>query len=390
MSGKDRRPDSHRLETLAIHGGQRPDPTTGAIMTPVYQTSTYVQEGPGRHKGYEYSRTQNPTREALERCVAALEHGEWGVATSSGCAATALVLHTLRAGDHVVSSDDVYGGTYRLFTRVFAELGLEFTFVDLSDASRLDSAIRPNTRLVWLETPTNPLLKVIDLEEVSRRAHARGLTVVVDNTFLSPYLQQPLRHGADLVVHSTTKYLGGHSDVVGGVIVGADEALGARLRFLQNAVGAVPGPWDCFLVLRGIKTLAVRMQRHDENARAVAAFLARHPRVEAVHYPGLETHPGYAVQRKQARGAGGMVSFVLRGGLESARRFLERTRIFACAESLGGVESLIEHPALMTHASIPPEVRAALGIGDGLVRLSVGIEHVDDLLADLEQAFAAV
>jgi cystathionine gamma-lyase len=377
------------FETLAIHAGQEPDPTTGAVMTPVYQTSTYVQEGPGKHKGYEYARTQNPTREALERCVAALEGAAWGVATSSGCAATALVLHTLRAGDHVVTSDDVYGGTYRLFTKVFAELGLRFTSVDLTDPARLEAAVRPETKLVWLETPTNPLLKVIDLRAVAERAHARGLAVAVDNTFLSPYLQQPLAFGADLVVHSTTKYLGGHSDVVGGVIVGNDPARGERLRFLQNAVGAVPGPWDCFLVLRGLKTLAVRMQRHDENGRAVAGFLARHPKVARVLYPGLEGHPGYAVQRAQARGAGGMVSFEIQGGLAAARRFLERTQLFACAESLGGVESLIEHPAIMTHASVPPAVRAELGIGDGLIRLSVGIEHIDDLLADLEQAFAS-
>jgi cystathionine gamma-lyase len=379
-----------RFDTLAIHAGQEPDPTTGAIMVPVYQTSTYVQEGPGRHKGYEYARTQNPTREALERCVAALEGGAWGVATSSGCAAAALVLHLLAAGDHVVSSDDVYGGTYRLFTKVFAHLGIEFTFADLTDPARFDAAVRANTKLVWLETPTNPLLKVIDLGAVCGRARARGILSAVDNTFLSPYLQRPLELGADLVVHSTTKYLGGHSDVVGGVIVGTDPDRGARLRFLQNAVGAVPGPWDCFLVLRGLKTLALRMQRHDENGRAVARYLARHPKAERVLYPGLESHPGHEVQRRQARGAGGMVTFEIAGGLETARRFLERTRLFACAESLGGVESLIEHPAIMTHASIEPEIRRRLGIGDGLIRLSVGLEHVDDLVADLEQAFAAV
>jgi cystathionine gamma-lyase len=381
---------SHRIETLAIHAGQAPDPTTGAIMPPVYQTSTYVQEGPGRHKGYEYSRTQNPTREALERCVAALEGGAWGVATSSGCAAAALVLHLLEAGDHVVSSDDVYGGTYRLFTRVFANLGLRFTFADLTDPARVEAALRPETRLLWVETPTNPLLKVIDLEAMARLARARGILLAVDNTFLSPYFQNPLVLGADLVVHSTTKYLGGHSDVVGGIVVGRDGDLGARLRFLQNAVGAVPAPWDCFLVLRGVKTLAVRMQRHDENGRAVAAYLERHPRVERVIYPALPSHPGHAVQSRQARGAGGMVSFEIRGGLEAARLFLERTRVFACAESLGGVESLIEHPAIMTHASLPPEVRRELGIGDGLIRLSVGIEHADDLIADLDQAFAGI
>jgi cystathionine gamma-lyase len=379
-----------RLETLAIHAGQEPDPTTGAIMTPVYQTSTYVQGGPGRHKGYEYARTQNPTREALERCIAALEGGVWGVATSSGCAATALAMHLLRAGDHVVSSDDVYGGTYRLFTQVFAPLGIGHGFADLTHPGRLAEAMRPETKLVWLETPTNPLLKVLDLRALCEIAHARGAKVVVDNTFLSPYLQNPLAQGADLVVHSTTKYLGGHSDVVGGILVGNDPEMGERLRFLQNAVGAVPGPWDCFLVLRGLKTLAVRMQRHDENGRAVARFLEAHAKVERVIYPGLPSHPGHAIQTAQARGAGGMVTFEIRGGLGAARTFLEHTRLFACAESLGGVESLIEHPAIMTHASVPPEVRAQLGIGDGLIRLSVGIEHEADLVADLETAFAAV
>jgi len=392
-------PKKSHFETDVIHAGQSPEPRTGAVMVPVFQTSTYVQDGPGGHKGYEYARTQNPTREALEASLAALENGTFAVATSSGCAATTNILHLLKAGDHVVSSDDVYGGTYRLFTRVFAQLGIDFTFVDLTSASRLDEAMRPNTKLVWLETPTNPLLKILDIEELSKRAHRRGAsgalgetgaTVVVDNTFLSPALQRPLELGADLVVHSTTKYLGGHSDVVGGVIVGKTKEHHEQLRYLQNAIGAVPGPWDCFLVLRGIKTLAVRMQRHDENGRALAAWLEKHPKVERVIYPGIPSHPGHAVQSRQAKGAGGMISFIIKGGLEESRRFLTTTKLFACAESLGGVESLIEHPAIMTHASIPADVRKSLGISDGLIRLSVGIEHVDDLRADLETAFAAV
>jgi cystathionine gamma-lyase len=382
--------DGARFETKVIHAGQSPDPRTGAVMPPVYQTSTYVQDGPGNHKGYEYARTQNPTREAFEACIAALELGDTAIATSSGCAATTMVLHLLRAGDHVVSGDDVYGGTYRLFTKVFAGLGIEFSFVDLTNPRNLDEAIRPTTRLVWLESPTNPLLKVVDVAAVAERARARGVRVVVDNTFLSPALQNPLELGADLVVHSTTKYLGGHSDVVGGVIVARKGEDADRLRFLQNAVGAVPGPWDCFLVLRGLKTLALRMERHTQNAGVIASWLATHPKVERVMYPGLATHPGHSIQSRQARGAGGMVSFEIRGGLEAARRVLTRTRLFACAESLGGVESLIEHPAIMTHASVPAEVRRQLGIGDGFIRLSVGVEHVDDLRADLEAAFAAL
>lgn len=380
--------DHSHFETQVIHAGQFPDPRTGAVMPPVYQTSTYVQDGPGGHKGYEYARTQNPTREALEACLAALEGGEVAVCTSSGCAATTKVLHLLKAGDHVVAGDDLYGGTYRIFTKVFASLGIEFSFVDLTNAANLDEAVRPNTRMVWLETPTNPLLKIIDIEAVARRAHVRGLRVVVDNTFLSPALQNPLSLGADIVVHSTTKYLGGHSDVVGGVIITQKGEDAEKLRFLQNAIGAVPGPWDCFLTLRGVKTLALRMQRHDENGRAIAAWLARHPKVERVLYPGLESHPGHAVQKRQARGFGGMISFDIKGGLEAARHVLTHTRLFACAESLGGVESLIEHPAIMTHASVPAEVRRALGITDGLIRISVGVEHVDDLRADLEGAFA--
>lgn len=379
-----------RFETKVIHGGQFPDPRTGAVMPPVYQTSTYVQDGPGGHKGYEYARTQNPTREALEACMASIEGGDVAIATSSGCAATMKVLHLLRAGDHVVSSDDVYGGTYRLFTKVFAHLGIEFTFVDLAQAGNLEGALRPNTKMVWLETPTNPLLKIVDIAEVARRARARGVRVVVDNTFMSPALQNPLALGADLVVHSTTKYLGGHSDVVGGVIVARKGEDAERLRFLQNAVGAVPGPWDTFLTLRGIKTLALRMERHDENGRAIAEWLTKHKKVTRVLYPGLPSHPGHEIQKRQSSGFGGMISFDVAGGLEAATTVLKRTQVFACAESLGGVESLIEHPAIMTHASVPPEVRASLGITDGLIRISVGVEHVDDVRADLEQALAAL
>ncbi len=379
----------YRPGTLAIHAGQAPDPTTGAIMTPVYLTSTYVQESPGRHKGYEYSRTGNPTRTALQDCLAALEGGRHGLAFASGCAATSTLMHTLAAGDHVICGDDVYGGTYRLFANVWSNSGLTFDFVDLSDPDAVRRAHRPSTRMVWLETPTNPLLKLADIAAIAERTRALGLTLVVDNTFASPMLQSPLALGADVVVHSTTKYLNGHSDVVGGAIVTSDDALAQRLAYLQNAVGAVPGPLDCFLTLRGLKTLHVRMERHCQSAARIAAWLEAHPAVERVIYPGLPSHPQHDLARRQMRGFGGMITCVLAGGLPAATRLLERTRLFACAESLGGVESLIEHPAIMTHAAIPPAQREALGISDGLVRLSVGIEDVDDLLADLEQGLAA-
>ncbi len=377
-----------KFATQCIHAGQKPDLETGAIMTPVYFTSTYVQDGPGKHKGYEYSRTQNPTRKALEENIAALEGGQYGFCFASGCAATSAILMCLSAGDHIVAVDDLYGGTYRLMTQVFARLGITTTFVDFHKAEALDKALLPNTKLVWIETPTNPMLKLIDIEKVCALAKKRNIAVAIDNTFATPYLQQPLALGADLVVHSTTKYMGGHSDVIGGAVVTNSPAFAKQIAFIQNAVGAVPSPMDAFLVLRGLKTLHVRMQRHVENALQVADFLAKHPAVERVYYPGLSSHPDYALCIKQMRGPGGMISFVIKGGLEQAKRFLCATTLFSCAESLGGVESLIEHPALMTHAAVPPEIRAQLGIDDGLIRLSVGIEDVTDLLGDLKTAFA--
>jgi len=382
-----------RIETLAIHAGQSPEPATGAVMTPVFLTSTYAQKGPGRHTGFEYSRTQNPTRFALEANLAALEGGSWGLAFNAGVAASAAVLSTLDAGDHVVAGDDLYGGSYRLFDKVFRRLGVTFTYADARDPANVAAAIGPQTRLCWLETPTNPLLRLADIRGVARACAARGVRLCVDNTFMTPFFQRPLDLGADLVVHSTTKYLNGHSDVVGGAIVGRDPGLRARLAFIQNSMGGSQPAFDSFLVLRGTKTLAVRMERHQENARAVAAWLERRREVAQVLYPGLRSHPQHALARRQMSGFGGMVSFVLRGEgratLKRAARFLEALRVFTCAESLGGVESLAEHPAIMTHASIPPDRRRALGISDGLVRLSIGIEHVDDLIADLDQAFHA-
>jgi cystathionine gamma-lyase len=380
---------AHRFETLVIHAGQPPDPRTGAVMQPVYLSSTFAQEGPGRHKGYEYSRSGNPTRDALEACYAALEGASHGFAFASGLAATDAVLHLLQAGDHVLASDDVYGGTFRILDKVHRRHGLAFDQVDMTDLAAVERAFRPTTRLVWIETPTNPLLKVSDVAAIARLARARGAVSVVDNTFATPAFQRPLELGVDLVVHSATKYLNGHSDVVGGAAMTGDGALAERLRFVQNAAGAVPSPMDCYLVLRGLKTLAVRMERHAEGALRIARWLEGHPQVERVHYPGLPSHPQHALAQRQMRGFGGMVAFVIRGGLPAARAFLESVRLFACAESLGGVESLIEHPALMTHASIPAAQRAALGISDGLIRVSVGIEHVDDLVADLEAGFAA-
>jgi cystathionine gamma-lyase len=381
--------DKLAFDTLAIHAGQAPDPTTGAIMTPVYLTSTYVQDGPGVHKGFEYSRTRNPTRDALEGCLAALEGARHGMAFASGLAATDAILHLLSAGDHVLASDDVYGGTFRIFDKVFRRHAISFDAVDMTDPANVERALRPETRLVWIESPTNPMLKIVDLASVARLARARGARTVVDNTFATPYFQRPLEHGIDVVCHSTTKYLNGHSDVIGGAILTSDAALHDRLRFLQNAVGGVPSPMDAFLVLRGLKTLHVRMERHAANAMAIARFLEGHPLVERVLYPGLPSHPQHALAARQMRGFGGMVTFVLRGGLEAARAFLQAVRIFACAESLGGVESLIEHPAIMTHASVPAETRARLGIADGLIRISAGIEAADDLVRDLERGFAA-
>lgn len=374
------------FNTRAIHAGQEPDPSTGAIMTPIFQTSTYVQSSPGVHQGWEYSRSQNPTRAALEACIAALEGGAHGLAFASGCAATTTVLSLLSAGDHVVACDDLYGGTYRLFTKVLARLGIQFTFADLSDTRNLTAALRPNTRMLWIETPTNPLLKLVDIEAAVAAVNGRDVLVAVDNTFMSPYFQNPLELGADIVVHSTTKYVGGHSDVVGGAVVVDTDDLRERLHFLQNSIGAIAGPMDSFLTLRGIKTLGLRMKQHAENAAAVAEFLERHPRVERVVYPGLKSHPQHALAGRQMRGFGGMITAYLAGSLDDARRFLERTELFALAESLGGVESLIEHPAIMTHASVPADIRAKLGISDGMVRLSVGVEDLDDLLADLARA----
>ena len=380
--------NSDGFGTRAIHAGQQPDPTTGAVMTPIYQTSTYIQRSPGVHQGYEYSRSQNPTREALEGCLASLEGGEHGVAFASGCAATDAVMHLLDAGDRVVCGDDVYGGTYRLFSKVFTRAGLIFDFVDLTRPENLTAETFTGAKLVWLETPTNPMLKVIDVAAVANLAHAAGATVAVDNTFMTPYFQRPLELGADIIVHSVTKYLNGHSDVVGGVTVTADDDVAGRLRFIQNSVGAVPSPHDCFLVLRGLKTLHLRMARHQENALTLARHLEQHPAVEKVIYPGLPSHPQHELAARQASGFGGMISFVIKGGLDAARTALERFEVFALAESLGGVESLVEHPAIMTHASVEPHLRAALGIDDGLIRLSVGVEDLADLRADLDTALA--
>jgi cystathionine gamma-lyase len=374
--------------TRCVHAGQEPDPTTGAVMTPIYATSTYVQQSPGVHKGFEYARTQNPTRMALERCIADLEGGSAGFAFASGLAASATVLDLLERGAHVVASDDLYGGTRRLFERVRkSSAGLDASYADLSQPDAFEKAIRADTRLVWVETPTNPLLKLVDLSRVAEVARRRGILTVADNTFASPYIQRPIEHGFDIVLHSTTKYLNGHSDMVGGVVVVGDNAeLRERLGFLQNAVGAIQGPFDSFLALRGLKTLALRMQRHSSSALRIAEWLARQAKVRHVFYPGLASHPQHDLARRQMRAFGGMISVDLAGTLADARTFLERCRLFALAESLGGVESLIEHPGLMTHESVPEEVRGQLGIGDTLVRLSVGIEDPDDLIADLQQA----
>jgi cystathionine gamma-lyase len=376
--------------TLAIHAGQDPEPRTGAVMTPIFQTSTYAQRSPGEHTGYEYSRTDNPTRTAYQACVAALEGAEHALAFSSGLATTDAILHLLESGDHVVACDDVYGGTFRLFDKVFRKLGIEFTFVDCTDAKKAEAAFTPKTKLLWLETPTNPMLKVIDIAALAKIAKTKGARTVVDNTFMSSYFQKPLSLGADLVVHSVTKYMNGHSDVVGGILAVNDRGLYDRLKFLQNAIGAVPGPQDCFLVMRGLKTLHVRMERHAQNAMAIAQFLEKHPKIERVIYPGLISHPQHEIARRQMTGFGGMITFFLKGDLAKARTFLEKVRIFTLAESLGGVESLIEHPAIMTHASIPAETRQSLGIHDNLVRISCGIEDLADLRADLEQALAAI
>ncbi len=372
--------------TLAIHAGQEPDAATGAVMTPIYQTSTYAQESPGKHKGYEYSRTDNPTRTAYQACVAALEGGKHALAFSSGLAATDGILHLLKSGDHVVCGDDVYGGTFRIFDKVFTKMGISFSFVDCSDLQKAEAAFKPNTKLFWIETPTNPMLKVLDIAALTAIAKRKGAVSVVDNTFMSSYFQKPLSLGADIVVHSVTKYMNGHSDVVGGVLATNRPDLYEQLKFLQNAIGAVPAPMDCFLVMRGLKTLHVRMERHAANAMEIARLLEKHPKVDRVIYPGLESHPQHAIARKQMTGFGGMITFFLKGGLPEARAFLEKVKIFTLAESLGGVESLNKHPAIMTHASIPAETRKQLGIHDNLVRISAGIEDVADLKKDLIQA----
>ena len=387
--------ESTGFSTKALHVGQEPEGMTGAIIPPIFATSTYVQESPGKHKGFDYARSHNPTRYAYERCVAALEGGVAGFAFSSGMAASSTVLELLPANSHIIAGDDLYGGTYRLFERVRKfSMGLEVTYVDLSDPktvrANLEQAKRPNTRMVWVETPTNPLLKVVDLEQIASFSNKEGYISVCDNTFASPYLQQPLQYGFSLVVHSATKYLNGHSDVVGGIVItGTNKEVTERIGFLQNAVGSVPSPFDCFLILRGVKTLAVRMDRSASNALAIASFLERHPLVERVIYPGLRSHPQFEVTQRQMKAGGGMISMVMKGGLDTSRRFLETVRVFSLAESLGGVESLIEHPAIMTHASIPKEVREKTGIADGLIRLSVGIEDLADLQADLEAGFKA-
>jgi cystathionine gamma-lyase len=374
--------------TRAIHAGQSPDPSTGAVMPPIYATSTYAQSSPGVHQGFEYSRSHNPTRFAYERCAAGLEGGTRGFAFASGLAATSTLLELLDSGDHVVAMDDLYGGSYRLFERVRRRsAGLDFSFVDLTDPAAFEAAIRPNTKLVWIETPTNPLLKIVDIAAIAAIAKRHGLLVAVDNTFASPIVQRPLALGADIVMHSATKYLNGHSDMVGGMLVVGDNAeLADQLAFLQNAVGGVQGPFDSFLALRGLKTLHLRMRAHCDNALAIAQYLEKHPGIEKVLYPGLPSHPQHALAKRQMQGFGGIVSVYVKGGLDAARRFCERTELFTLAESLGGVESLVNHPAIMTHASVPPERRAQLGVADNLVRLSVGVEDVADLVGDLDRA----
>jgi cystathionine gamma-lyase len=377
--------------TRGIHAGQAPDPTTGAVMPPIYATSTYAQQSPGDHKGFEYSRTQNPTRMAFERCVADLESGSHGFAFGSGMAATATILDLLDAGSHVVAMDDLYGGTGRLFDRVRSRsAGLRFTYADLSREGNLEEALRPDTKMIWIETPTNPLLKLVDLSAVSKIANERGILLAVDNTFATPWSQRPLEYGADIVVHSVTKFLNGHSDMVGGIVVVADDELAEQVGFLQNSVGSILGPFDSFLALRGLKTLALRMERHNSNADAIARWLVHHPAVERVIYPGLEDHPQHDLAMSQMGSGGGIVTFFVAGGIDETRRILERCEVFTLAESLGGVESLVNHPAIMTHASVAKDKRDELGIGDNLIRLSVGVEDLDDLMADLNQAMQAI
>lgn len=380
--------EKSRFETQAVHAGVEPDPATGSIMTPVYLTSTYVQDAPDKHKGFDYARTVHPTRLALEKSLAALEGGGFGVGFASGCAAATAVLQMLSAGDHVVSCSDLYGGTYRLFNKIFARFNVGFTYVDTRDLEAVENAFKPETKLLWIETPSNPLLRVSDIKALCALARKRGILAAVDNTFATPYLQRPLEMGADIVVHSTTKYLGGHSDVIGGAAVTASEELAEKLKFIQNSAGAVPGPLDCFLVLRGVKTLPLRMEKHCSNALAVAKALAGRPEVARVHYPGLPSDPNHELASRQMRLPGGMVSFELKSGKEGALKALKRLKVFSLAESLGGVESLISHPATMTHAAIPPEERRKTGVTDGLFRLSVGIEAAEDLVEDLVRAIS--
>ena len=377
-----------KFATKAIHAGQEPDPSTGAVMTPIYQTATYAQAGLGEHKGFEYSRTANPTRTALEACMAALEDGKYGLAFASGMAAESAILSLLSAGDHIVSCDDLYGGTYRIFERVMRRYNVETSYVQADSLAAYEQAIRPNTKMIWLETPTNPLLRLVDIRAIAEIGHHHKLLVVVDNTFASPYFQQPLKLGADIVVHSTTKYLNGHSDVIGGVLVLNDQEVYEAIKFYQNAAGGVPAPFDSWLTLRGIKTLAVRMRQHEENARAVAKFLVEHPRTEKVYYPGLPSHPDHELAKRQMSGFGGMVSFQFKGTYADVAQMVRRFRVFALAESLGGVESLVCHPASMTHGSIPKDIRESRGLTDTLLRLSVGIEDIEDIIGDLEQVLS--
>jgi cystathionine gamma-lyase len=379
-----------KFATRAIHAGQEPDPTTGAIMTPVYLTSTYVQESPGVHKGWEYARSQNPTRSAYENLMANLESGKYGFAYASGCAAMTTVLHLLKAGDHVIAMDDMYGGTFRLFDKVLRHDGMEFSYTDLTVVENFTKAIKPNTKMVWLETPTNPTLKLVDIAAIAKIAKQKNILVAVDNTFMSPYFQRPLELGADIVVHSATKYIGGHSDMISGVAVVNDAAIAERLKFLSKSIGGIQGPFDSYLAVRSLKTLPLRMKAHAENAMKIAEYLEKQPLVEKVLYPGLKSHPQHELAKQQMTGFGGMITFFIKGGIDASRKFLESVQVFALAESLGGVESLVDHPAIMTHASVPADQRAALGIDDSLIRLSVGVEDIDDLLADLKQAFEKV
>lgn len=382
------KPSQFGFDTRAIHAGQEPDPSHGAIMTPIVLASTYVQSSPGVFKGYDYSRAGNPTRTAYESCIANLESGKHGFAFASGCAAATTALHLLKAGDHVIASDDMYGGTFRLMDKVIRHNGIEFTYVDLTNVENFKKAIKPNTKLVWIETPTNPTMKLVDIKATSAAARAKGIWSIVDNTFMSPYFQRPLELGADIVLHSTTKYVGGHSDIIGGALVVNDDAIAERLQFLLKSIGAIASPTDSYYAMRSLKTLPLRMRQHDANGREIAKFLEKHPKVARVVYPGLESHPQHKLACEQMTGFGGMMTMYVKGGIDEARRVLENVKIFALAESLGGVESLIEHPAIMTHASIPPEQRKALGIDDTMIRLSVGVENVEDLLRDLSDALA--